>query len=93
MWNDEAEEVSDEESASSSESEPPGIWLGSEDSDCRTDDDSYESSFVVSDTGTESEGEGYGSGWSLADECARAARRVPSRRRAVVHSDSASDAE
>ena len=91
MWSDEAEEVSDQSRASSC-AEPHGIWLGSEDSDVATDNDSYKSDFVLPDSETESEGEGYGSGWSLADEGACVTNRVPVRRRAVVHdSDSSSD--
>ena len=91
----EAEEVSDTESAASCRSEMSGFTLGSEDAHCHTDDYSYESSFVESDTESRSERDGYGSEWSLADECCvrfeLKDRGLCDRRRAVVHSDS--DAE
>lgn len=81
MWEEASEATADEDDDASTESEGEGEWLGS-DSARSTDDESYESSFVVS---SESES---------GSVCASPQRPVARRRRLlrVVESDS-SDAE
>lgn len=83
MWEEASEATADEEDDASTESEGEGEWLGS-DSARSTDDESYESSFVVSDSESES-----GSSVCRVSMAAVAHRR---RLQRVVVSDS-SDAE